>query len=112
MIPLQALRGVERRERDRPQRRLVLVATGTGTLMVPADPRVLARMATPRRYRDRDYGAAVAGSIYGGAFRHDPSIGRRFYAGQRPAVATASAAPASASSAPAAAPTTPGAADT
>ena len=66
-------------------RRVVLVSTSPGWMMVPGKPHVLRTMATPRRYRDRDYGAAVAGSIYGGAFRHDPSIGRRFYAGQRPA---------------------------
>ncbi|HET9291481.1 MAG TPA: alpha/beta fold hydrolase, partial [Actinomycetes bacterium] len=35
-------------QRDR-CRRLVLAATGTGMLMVPGRPRVLARMATPRR---------------------------------------------------------------
>ena len=34
-------------------RRLVLVSTGTGMLMVPAHPRVLWQMLTPRRYRDR-----------------------------------------------------------
>ena len=39
-------------------RRLVLVATGTGALMVPAHPRVLARMLTPRRHRDPAYAAA------------------------------------------------------
>src|SRR6201997_5085569 len=33
-------------------RRLVLVATGTGALMVPAHPRVLLKMATPRRFSD------------------------------------------------------------
>ena len=36
-------------------RRLVLAATGTGSLMVPAHPRVLARMLTPRRHRDPEY---------------------------------------------------------
>jgi pimeloyl-ACP methyl ester carboxylesterase len=33
-------------------RRVVLVATGTGVLMVPASPWVLATLATPRRYLD------------------------------------------------------------
>src|SRR5208282_2846231 len=42
-------------------RRLVLVATGTGALMVPAHPRVLTRMLTPRRHRDRGYVASIAG---------------------------------------------------
>lgn len=36
-------------------RRLVLVATGTGAMMVPAQPRVLTKMLTPRRFSDPDY---------------------------------------------------------
>jgi poly(3-hydroxyalkanoate) depolymerase len=43
-------------------RRLVLVSTATGSLMVPARPSVLAHMVTPR----------VAGSIYGGSARENP----------------------------------------
>ena len=58
-------------------RRLVLVATGTGTLMVPGRPRVLARMATPRRYTDPDFLRRVAPDIYGGTARHDPDIPAR-----------------------------------
>ena len=53
-------------------RRLVLVSTATGTLMIPADPRVLAALLTQRRYRDPDYAAAVAGKLYGGSLRTDP----------------------------------------
>jgi poly(3-hydroxyalkanoate) depolymerase len=53
-------------------RRLVLVSTATGMLMVPARPAVLARMATPRRYTDRGYLASVAGDLYGGSARTDP----------------------------------------
>jgi poly(3-hydroxyalkanoate) depolymerase len=53
-------------------RRLVLVATGTGACMIPARPRVLARMLTPRRHRDPDYARSIAGEIYGGSARHDP----------------------------------------
>jgi poly(3-hydroxyalkanoate) depolymerase len=53
-------------------RRLVLVSTATGMLMVPARPSVLARMATPRRYTDRGYLAEVAGDLYGGSARTDP----------------------------------------
>ncbi len=56
-------------------RRLVLVATGTGALMVPAHPRVLARMLTPRRHRDPEYAARIAPEIYGGSMRTDPGIG-------------------------------------
>jgi poly(3-hydroxyalkanoate) depolymerase len=53
-------------------RRLVLVATGTGMLMVPARPRVLRHMLTPQRYRDPGYAAAVAPEIYGGSLRDHP----------------------------------------
>src|SRR5262245_51532161 len=53
-------------------RRLVLAATGPGLGGVPASPRTLLRMATPRRYRQPDYFRRVAGDIYGGAARRDP----------------------------------------
>jgi poly(3-hydroxyalkanoate) depolymerase len=57
-------------------RRLVLVATGPGALMVPAHPRVLARMLTPRRHRDPGYAARIAGELYGGTVREDPALAR------------------------------------
>ncbi len=57
-------------------RRLVLVATGPGTLMVPGRPRVLMRMLTPRRHRDPGYAARVAGDLYGGSVRGDPALAR------------------------------------
>lgn len=53
-------------------RRLVLVATATGAVMVPARPAVLARMATPRRYLDADYLQRVAPNLYGGSARTEP----------------------------------------
>jgi poly(3-hydroxyalkanoate) depolymerase len=53
-------------------RRLVLVATGTGALMVPGRPSVLAHMVTPRRYLNRGYLQRVAGDLYGGSARADP----------------------------------------
>jgi poly(3-hydroxyalkanoate) depolymerase len=53
-------------------RRLVLVATGTGSLMVPARPSVLARMATPRRYLDRGFLRRNAADLYGGSARSQP----------------------------------------
>jgi poly(3-hydroxyalkanoate) depolymerase len=55
-------------------RRLVLVATGTGALMVPAHPRVLLHMLTPRRYRDAGYVARIAGELYGGSVRASPKL--------------------------------------
>ena len=57
-------------------RRLVLVATGPGALMVPAHPRVLLRMLTPRRHRDPGYAARIAGELYGGSARNDPIVAR------------------------------------
>src|SRR5680860_650846 len=58
-------------------RRLVLVATGTGSLMVPAHPSVLAKMMTPRRHRDPAYAQSIAPEIYGGSMRTAPEIGAR-----------------------------------
>jgi poly(3-hydroxyalkanoate) depolymerase len=57
-------------------RHLVLVATGTGSLMVPAHPRVLIRMLTPRRHRDPGYAAQIAGELYGGTVRENPALAR------------------------------------
>jgi poly(3-hydroxyalkanoate) depolymerase len=53
-------------------RRLVLVATATGAIMVPARPEVLLRMATPRRYLDPGYLQQVAPVLYGGSARTEP----------------------------------------
>jgi poly(3-hydroxyalkanoate) depolymerase len=57
-------------------RRLVLAATSPGHLMVPGKLTVLLKMATPRRYRDRDYMRSIAGEIYGGALRSSPELVR------------------------------------
>jgi poly(3-hydroxyalkanoate) depolymerase len=53
-------------------RRLVLVATATGSIMVPARPEVLLKMATPRRYLDPSYLQQVAPTLYGGSARTEP----------------------------------------
>ena len=53
-------------------RRLVLVSTGTGMLMVPARLTVLSKMLTPRRYRDPTYAYAIAPLLYGGKMRRRP----------------------------------------
>ncbi len=52
-------------------RRLVLVATATGTPMVPARPSVLVHLVTPRRYLDPGYLGRVAAHLYGGLARID-----------------------------------------
>ena len=60
-------------------RRLILVATATGAVMVPGKPSVLAKMLSRRRYLDHDYGAAIAGGLYGGEARADPSDVKRLF---------------------------------
>jgi poly(3-hydroxyalkanoate) depolymerase len=57
-------------------RRLVLVATAPGYLMVPAHPRILLRLLTPRRHRDPGYAARIAGELYGGSAREDAAVAR------------------------------------
>jgi poly(3-hydroxyalkanoate) depolymerase len=60
-------------------RRLVLAATGTGLLMVPGHPRVLAKMVTPRRFSDPGYAASIAGELYGGTVRaHGEDVAQLF----------------------------------
>jgi poly(3-hydroxyalkanoate) depolymerase len=60
-------------------RRLILVATATGAVMVPGKPSVLANMLSRRRFLDHDHGAAIAGDLYGGAARADPSAVKRLF---------------------------------
>jgi poly(3-hydroxyalkanoate) depolymerase len=59
-------------------RRLILVSTGTGALMVPGNPLALAKIATPRRYQDPVYMAQIAGDIYGGKMRTRPELAHEF----------------------------------
>ncbi|MBB5166784.1 poly(3-hydroxyalkanoate) depolymerase [Mycobacterium sp. AZCC_0083] len=60
-------------------RRLILVSTGTGAIMVPGGPRILAKMVTPRRFLDHDYAATIAGDIYGGTVRDDPTMIKQLF---------------------------------
>ena len=46
--------------------RVILAATSMGMLMVPGDPSVLMKMASPRRYIDKEYMLANFRSLYGG----------------------------------------------
>ena len=57
-------------------RRLVLVATGPGAIMVPGHPRVLRHLLTPRRHRDPEYAARIGAELYGGSARKDPALAR------------------------------------
>src|SRR5262249_36471179 len=47
-------------------RRLILVSTGTGAIMVPGRLSALVALASPRRYRDPAYMGSIAGALYGG----------------------------------------------
>lgn len=61
---------------DYPQRckKLILAATSCGLLSIPPNPKVLALMASPRRYTDPEYAASIAPEIYGGRFRYDKEL--------------------------------------
>jgi poly(3-hydroxyalkanoate) depolymerase len=45
--------------------KLILAATAAGLLMVPGDPKVLAKMASPRRYLDPEYMRENFAALYG-----------------------------------------------
>jgi poly(3-hydroxyalkanoate) depolymerase len=60
-------------------RRLILVSTGTGIVMVPAAPKVLLKMLTPRRFLDHQYAAGIAADLYGGTARTDPTLVKRLF---------------------------------
>jgi poly(3-hydroxyalkanoate) depolymerase len=64
-------------------RRLILASTGFGIGMVPGKPAVLAKLLTPRRFLDHDYAARIAGDLYGGSARTDPSTVTRVLERQR-----------------------------
>lgn len=64
-------------------RKLILVATSPGVIMVPGTPGVLLKMASPRRYLDKGYMREIAADIYGGAFRKDPTLINRHAAAMR-----------------------------
>jgi poly(3-hydroxyoctanoate) depolymerase len=55
-------------------RRLILCATSTGTIMVPSNPLVALKLATPLRFTTKGYARRVAGDIYGGDFRRNPDL--------------------------------------
>jgi poly(3-hydroxyoctanoate) depolymerase len=59
-------------------RRLILVSTGTGAVMVPGHLSALLALASPRRYQDPAYMASIAGRLYGGRLRSDPALAATF----------------------------------
>ena len=58
-------------------RRLILCATSTGMIMVPSNPLVALKLATPLRYMSESYARRVAGDIYGGDYRNNPDLALR-----------------------------------
>jgi poly(3-hydroxyalkanoate) depolymerase len=58
--------------------RLILVSTGAGGFMVPGKLSVLAKMVTPRRFKDPTYMGQIAGELYGGSMRTHPEYAREF----------------------------------
>jgi poly(3-hydroxyalkanoate) depolymerase len=65
-------------------RRVVLVSTGTGAIMVPGMPSALFSMLTPRRFTDPRYMAGIAPGLYGGKVRRSPEIIARLHHGLKP----------------------------
>ncbi|MFC0398722.1 poly(3-hydroxyalkanoate) depolymerase [Paraburkholderia rhizosphaerae] len=55
-------------------RRLVLVSTSSGIVMLPGRLSVLSKLVGPRRYTDSAYLQRVGAEIYGGRYRHDPAL--------------------------------------
>jgi poly(3-hydroxyalkanoate) depolymerase len=55
-------------------RKLVLAATLPGAIMLPGKLSVAWKLATPRRYVDRNYMRSIAAEVYGGAFRSDAEL--------------------------------------
>jgi poly(3-hydroxyalkanoate) depolymerase len=55
---------------------LILVSTAAGGFMVPGKPSVLAKMLTPRRFKDPAYMEQIAGELYGGSMRTNPERAR------------------------------------
>ena len=56
--------------------KLVLCATAAGVLMAPGDPRVLVKMADPRRYVDPSYMQANFHALYGDEHAADGHVSR------------------------------------
>ena len=56
-------------------RKLVLIATSAGMLMVPGSPKALTKMANPRRYVDADYMMKNFETLYGEGLGSGPGRG-------------------------------------
>ncbi len=56
--------------------KLILAATAAGMVMVPGDPRVLSKMANPRRYIDSEYMLEHFEALYGDSGGKDDHVSR------------------------------------
>jgi poly(3-hydroxyalkanoate) depolymerase len=56
--------------------KVILAATAAGVVMAPGDPRVLAKMANPRRYIDPEFMRQNFESLYGEEMNSEGHIGR------------------------------------
>jgi len=65
-------------------RRVVLVSTATGAIMVPGASLALLSMLTPRRFADPDYLGRVAPHLYGGRIRTDPDLASALHRSSTP----------------------------
>lgn len=65
-------------------RSLILAATSAGFVMVPGDPRVLMKLATPKRYTLPDYMLMIGPSLYGGKLRADDRALREHASAMKP----------------------------
>ncbi|MDJ0614725.1 MAG: poly(3-hydroxyalkanoate) depolymerase [Rhizobiaceae bacterium] len=66
-------------------RKLVLVATSAGWVMIPGNPSVLSKMTNIKRYTDKGYMRSIAAEIYGGDFRDDSTLINVHADGMKPA---------------------------
>jgi poly(3-hydroxyalkanoate) depolymerase len=58
--------------------KLILAATTPGVLMIPGKFRVLSKMASPRRFADRNHTSDHFGTLYGGEARTSPDLLAQF----------------------------------
>ena len=58
-------------------RSMILAATSAGMVMAPGAPKVLMKLATPRRYTDPEHMMKIGPQIYGGVLRGDTTLLRK-----------------------------------
>lgn len=58
--------------------KVILAATATGITSIPPSMEVLSLMASPRRYTDANFMQEIAPTIYGGAFKTNPTLAAEY----------------------------------